>query len=56
MSTPSVVFSDRLGNTRAASHMVADSSHTGASAVSWGAILAERRGGELFGVFMVIRG
>ena len=58
MTTPSVVFSDQLGNTRAVGHTVVEPSPTSASAsaVSWGAILAGAAAAAALSLVLLILG
>lgn len=60
MTTPSVVFSDQLGNTRAAGHTVVEPSPTNtsasASAVSWGAVLAGAAAAAALSLVLLILG
>ena len=58
MTTPSVVFSDQLGNTRAAGHTVLEPSpaSTSASAVSWGAVLAGAAAAAALSLVLLILG
>lgn len=56
MTTPSIVISDQLMNSRVASHAAADQLQTGPSAVSWGAVLAGAAAAAALSLILLILG